>query len=209
MGQLGFGFRDSVGGFSRAVLGGPWVVINGVISKVSILIPHIRGLVTPLTTPEPPSKARKVGSGTWGLPPKLGSLRLRAEGHRITEALSPLGGGRGVPQGSEFNGLGVEVVRHEISQVRLQSPQHQYVARFASSQRRSCWGLSESSLRSLFRLLCVCLGKLAWASFSVESAGKDMRISDAALHVRICLYYTHVRIHTFHVFTHAHPTSIH
>ena len=38
------------------VLGGSWVVISGVISRVSILIAHIRGLVTPLiTTHEPPS----------------------------------------------------------------------------------------------------------------------------------------------------------
>ena len=30
------------------VLGGSWVVISGVISKVTIIITHIRGLVTPL-----------------------------------------------------------------------------------------------------------------------------------------------------------------
>ena len=36
--------------------GGSWVVISGVISRVTIIITHIRGLVTPLiTTHEPPS----------------------------------------------------------------------------------------------------------------------------------------------------------
>ena len=38
----------------RGLLGGSWVVISGVISRV--LITHIRGLITPLrTTHEPPS----------------------------------------------------------------------------------------------------------------------------------------------------------
>ena len=38
-------------------LGGSWVVISRVISRVTILVTHIRGLITPLiTTPEPPSK---------------------------------------------------------------------------------------------------------------------------------------------------------
>ena len=46
-------FRDV--GFR--VLGGSWVVISRVISRVTILITHIRGLITPLiTTHEPPSK---------------------------------------------------------------------------------------------------------------------------------------------------------
>ena len=38
------------------VLGGSWVVISGAISKVTIVIIHIRGLITPFITPhEPPS----------------------------------------------------------------------------------------------------------------------------------------------------------
>ena len=38
------------------LLGGSWVVISGVISRVTILITHIRGLITLLrTTHEPPS----------------------------------------------------------------------------------------------------------------------------------------------------------
>ena len=45
---------------SDALLGGSWVVISGVISRVPLkgsLITHIRGLVTPfITTHEPPSK---------------------------------------------------------------------------------------------------------------------------------------------------------
>ena len=40
-----------------AVLGGSWAVISRVISRVTILITHIRGLITPLmTTHEPPSR---------------------------------------------------------------------------------------------------------------------------------------------------------
>ena len=39
------------------LLGGSWVVISGVISRVTILITHIRGLITLLiTTHEPPSR---------------------------------------------------------------------------------------------------------------------------------------------------------
>ena len=38
------------------LLGGSWVVKSRVISKVSILLTHIRGRITPLiTTHEPPS----------------------------------------------------------------------------------------------------------------------------------------------------------
>ena len=33
-----------------SLLGGSWVAINGVILRVTILISHIRGLVTPLIT---------------------------------------------------------------------------------------------------------------------------------------------------------------
>ena len=37
-------------------LGGSWLVISGVISRLTIVITHIRGLITPdITTPEPPS----------------------------------------------------------------------------------------------------------------------------------------------------------
>ena len=47
----------------QSVLGGSWVVISKVIrrviSKVTILLAHNRGLITPLiTTHEPPSGAR-------------------------------------------------------------------------------------------------------------------------------------------------------
>ena len=38
------------------LLGGSWVVISGVLSRVTIVITQIRGLITPLiTTHEPPS----------------------------------------------------------------------------------------------------------------------------------------------------------
>ena len=43
------------------LLGGSWVVISRVISGVTILITHVRGLVAPLiTTHEPPSIAITV-----------------------------------------------------------------------------------------------------------------------------------------------------
>ena len=43
--------------FWDGVLGGSWVVISGVISRATIVITHIRGLITPLiTTHEPPSR---------------------------------------------------------------------------------------------------------------------------------------------------------
>ena len=44
------------------LLGGSWVAISGVISRVAIVITHIRGLIAPLTTThEPPSNsARKL-----------------------------------------------------------------------------------------------------------------------------------------------------
>ena len=54
MAVQGFGF--TVEGFC-AVLGGSGALISRVISRVTILITHIRGLITPLiTTPEPPSR---------------------------------------------------------------------------------------------------------------------------------------------------------
>ena len=41
----------------QRVLGGSWVVLSRVITRVTILITLIRGLITPLlTTPEPPSR---------------------------------------------------------------------------------------------------------------------------------------------------------
>ena len=40
-----------------AVLGGSWVVISGVISMVTLILTHFRGLITPfITTHEPPSR---------------------------------------------------------------------------------------------------------------------------------------------------------
>ena len=47
-------------GSTLHILGGSWVVISGHISRVTILITHIRGLITPLiTTHEPPSTPLK------------------------------------------------------------------------------------------------------------------------------------------------------
>ena len=40
----------------EGLLGGPWAVMNVVISRVTLLLTHIKGLITPLiTTDEPPS----------------------------------------------------------------------------------------------------------------------------------------------------------
>ena len=35
---------------NHLLLGGSWVVISGVISRVTVIITHIRGLITPLIT---------------------------------------------------------------------------------------------------------------------------------------------------------------
>ena len=43
-------------GIMSSLLGGSWVVVSGVISRVTIAITYIRGVITPLmTTHEPPS----------------------------------------------------------------------------------------------------------------------------------------------------------
>ena len=43
-------------------LGGSWVVISGVISRVALGITHIRELITPfITAHEPPSKRSRTG----------------------------------------------------------------------------------------------------------------------------------------------------
>ena len=55
--------RASLAIFGCSVLGGSWVVRSRVISKVTIIITHIRGLITTLiTTHEPPSSG---GLGLW------------------------------------------------------------------------------------------------------------------------------------------------
>ena len=47
--------------FSDQLLGGSWVVISGVISKVTIVMTHIWGLITILiTTHEPQSRAQGI-----------------------------------------------------------------------------------------------------------------------------------------------------
>ena len=67
--QLSFGPCKYQAGLRRccALLGGSWVVISGVISRVTIVITQIRGLITPLiTTHEPPSRLGRVGFEFWG-----------------------------------------------------------------------------------------------------------------------------------------------
>ena len=46
----------------ETLLGGSWVVISEVISRITMVITHIRGLIAPLiTTHEPPSSLRTLG----------------------------------------------------------------------------------------------------------------------------------------------------
>ena len=48
-----------------ALLGGPWVVVSGLISRATIVITQIKGLITPLiTTHEPPSMVAEVANCT-------------------------------------------------------------------------------------------------------------------------------------------------
>ena len=54
---------DEAGG-AEGLLGGSWVVVSRFISRIAVVITHIRGLMTPLvTTHEPPST---VGEGEGG-----------------------------------------------------------------------------------------------------------------------------------------------
>ena len=59
------------------LFGGSWVAINGVLSRVAILVSDIRGLLTPLvTTHEPPSrfwKLRRVRANKLQASQALGS----------------------------------------------------------------------------------------------------------------------------------------
>ena len=48
------------------LLGGSWVVISGVISRVTFVITQIRGLLTPLITTHEPPSVRAVWI-IWGL----------------------------------------------------------------------------------------------------------------------------------------------
>ena len=60
------------------VLGGSWVVISGVISKVTIVITHIRGLITILiTTHEPPSRGLGSAPKPEALTPGLDLRELK------------------------------------------------------------------------------------------------------------------------------------
>ena len=65
------------------LLGGSWVVISRVVSRVTILITHTRGLTTPLiTNPEPSSRSPKVClSAFW----RLGSLGFWVVGFRVSD----------------------------------------------------------------------------------------------------------------------------
>ena len=53
------GVWDAVWG----LLGGSWIVISRAISRITMVITYIRGLITPLiATHEPPSRVWDVGS---------------------------------------------------------------------------------------------------------------------------------------------------
>ena len=51
---------------SKCLLGGSWVAISRVISRITMVITYIRGLIPPLiTTHEPPSKHSLSVYGGW------------------------------------------------------------------------------------------------------------------------------------------------
>ena len=61
----------------QTLLGGSWVVISGVITRVTIVITYIRGLIliTPLiTTHEPPSRPETLNGSSFG------AFGIRVEG---------------------------------------------------------------------------------------------------------------------------------
>ena len=65
----------------QGLLGGSWVVISRVISRVAILITHIRGLTTLLiTTPESPSRVEEthdlLGIRTSSVEFRVGAFRV-------------------------------------------------------------------------------------------------------------------------------------
>ena len=65
------------------VLGGSWVVISRAISRITIVIIHIRGLITSLiTTHEPPSIGSFFGFWAFGFRPLL------SQGHSLLDALT-------------------------------------------------------------------------------------------------------------------------
>ena len=70
--KWGVGVRVTVAALAEdaaLLLGGSWVVISRVISRVTIVITHIRGLITPLiTTHEPPSVAHRSKNRCDGCP---------------------------------------------------------------------------------------------------------------------------------------------
>ena len=61
---------------SPSLLGGSWLVISRVISRITTVITHIKRLITPLiTTHEPPSDGQHLClSGSCGSGPKLKTL---------------------------------------------------------------------------------------------------------------------------------------
>ena len=62
------------------LLGGPWVVISGVTSRVTILITHVRGLITLLvTTHEPPSRVCRTAC----VSSTLAYMPLRTECNKV------------------------------------------------------------------------------------------------------------------------------
>ena len=69
------------------LLGGSWVVISRVISRVTIPITHIRGLITPLkTTHEPPIMERKA---TRSRPPYHAVFTEQCDSQWATDVRAP------------------------------------------------------------------------------------------------------------------------
>ena len=86
---LGFMAPELLGP-SAPALGGSWVEINGVMSRGTILITHIQGLITQvITTHEPPSRGMfGCTLGTYRLSPILEDPKPRASTSQ--RAQSPL-----------------------------------------------------------------------------------------------------------------------
>ena len=60
---------DKHGRTALMMLGGSWVVINGVISRITIIITHVAGLVTLLiTTPKPKNPVEPFEGTLKGTP---------------------------------------------------------------------------------------------------------------------------------------------
>ena len=102
------------------VLGDSWLVISRVISRVTIVITYIAGLITPLiTTHEPPSSGSALGISDKGLVESNDALR-RIEVLKLSESAADrerFGLGRdsfGFAQGAQYPLIKEYTFNHNI-----------------------------------------------------------------------------------------------